>query len=106
MAARGEPPSRPRAMASARVARVRVYTLDGFRLEIGPGHEAAQSRTNSRPLLLLKLLVALGSQDVALDLLCEHLWAEADGDHAHDAFHTTLRRLLKGAQTRVHAAAW
>ena len=95
MAARGEPPSRPRPMAPARVAPVRVYTLDGFRLEIGPGYEAARARTNSRPLLLLKLLVALGTEDVALDLLCEHLWAEADGDHAHDTFHTTLRRLRR-----------
>ena len=93
MTARGEPPSRPRPMAPARDAPVRIYTLDGFRLEIGPAHSQLQSRTNSRPLLLLKLLIALGSEDVAVDLLCEHLWGEADGDHAHDAFHTTLRRL-------------
>jgi DNA-binding SARP family transcriptional activator len=79
----------------ARVPPVRVYTLDGFRLEIGQGSEAAWTRTNSRPLLLLKLLIALGSEDVALDLLCEHLWGEAEGDHAHDAFHTTLRRLRR-----------
>ena len=92
MGARGESLSHPRPTAPAHVPPVRVYTLDGFRLEIGHS-SAAWARTNSRPLLLLKVLVALGIEDVALDLLCEHLWADADGDHAHDAFHTTLKRL-------------
>lgn len=48
-----------------------------------------------RPLELLKLLVALGGQNVRADQLADALWPHVDADYAHKSFTATLHRLRK-----------
>lgn len=42
---------------------------------------------------MLKLLIALGGKDVPEDRISDALWKDAEGDAAHVAFTTTLKRL-------------
>jgi ATP/maltotriose-dependent transcriptional regulator MalT/DNA-binding SARP family transcriptional activator len=52
-------------------------------------------KAQQKPLELLKALLALGGQDVAVNHLCELLWPDSDGDDAQRAFGVTLHRLRK-----------
>ena len=74
---------------------IRVYTLGSFRLVVdGQAHSLA-GKAQYKPLKLLKILVALGGQDVKEEKITELLWPDAEGDSAHSAFTTTLSRLRK-----------
>jgi DNA-binding SARP family transcriptional activator len=44
---------------------------------------------------LLKVLVALGGQNVRSDQLADALWPRVDADYAHKSFTTTLHRLRR-----------
>ncbi|HYQ99390.1 MAG TPA: BTAD domain-containing putative transcriptional regulator [Casimicrobiaceae bacterium] len=75
--------------------RLRVRALGGFEL-IRDGHPVRSSgKTQQRPLDLLKLLVALGANDVDSQLLMTSLWPDAEGAAAKTSFDTTLFRLRK-----------
>ena len=74
---------------------IRIYTLGRFKLVINGQLHSLESRTQYKPLKLLKALVALGGKDVKEERLSEILWPDADGDAAHSAFTTTLSRLRK-----------
>jgi ATP/maltotriose-dependent transcriptional regulator MalT/DNA-binding SARP family transcriptional activator len=52
-------------------------------------------KVQHKPLLMLKVLVALGGRDVPEEQMTDILWPEAEGDLAHQSFATTLRRLRK-----------
>jgi DNA-binding SARP family transcriptional activator len=52
-------------------------------------------KAQQKPLELLKVLVALGGQEVPVSHLCELLWPDSDGDDAQRAFGVTLHRLRK-----------
>ena len=74
---------------------IRIRTLGRFSVE-RDGTPAAASRKESRkPLDLLKLLIALGSEGVAVARLCAALWPNAQGDAARNSFDNVLHRLRK-----------
>jgi hypothetical protein len=62
-------------------------------------------KVQRRPLMLLKVLVALGGGDVAEGDVTEALWPDAEGDAAHHSLETTLYRLRKllGVDTVVQS---
>ncbi|MGH6629438.1 MAG: AfsR/SARP family transcriptional regulator, partial [Burkholderiales bacterium] len=53
------------------------------------------SKGPGRPMELLKVLVALGGQNVRSDQLADALWPRVDADYAHKSFTTTLHRLRR-----------
>jgi DNA-binding SARP family transcriptional activator len=82
---------------------VRIRTLGTFDI-VREGGAAQTSRKESRkPLDLLKLLVALGGENVPVGRLCATLWPDAIGDAARNSFDNTLHRLRKllGGEGRV-----
>src|SRR5271169_6305787 len=71
---------------------VGLYTLGQFKIEVDRKPLHLQTKGH-KPLQLLKVLIALGGQTVAIDQLTESLWPDSDGDRAYGAFTVTLRRL-------------
>jgi hypothetical protein len=74
----------------------RVQTLGGFRvLRHGAPLATGTGRAQRRPLELLKVLIALGGERVAEELITDAMWPRIDGDSAHRSFTSTLHRLRK-----------
>jgi len=74
---------------------LRIYTLGRFTL-VSDGVPLRYSRkAPSKPLLLLKALIAAGGRQVAGSSLAAMLWPDNDGDRAQQTFETTLHRLRK-----------
>ena len=74
---------------------VRVFTLGDFGVEVeGEPLEFAR-KLPRKTLMLLKALVAHGPRGAAEQLLCDGLWADEDGDAAHNALSITVLRLRK-----------
>lgn len=72
-----------------------IYTLGRFSL-VRDGKPIQCSRKSpSRPLHLLKALIASGGRQVGALNLASILWPDQDGDRARQAFETTLHRLRK-----------
>jgi LuxR family maltose regulon positive regulatory protein len=98
--------------------RLRVRVLGGFDLVRDGESMRWSGKAQQRPLDLLKLLVALGGEDVDAQQLSTALWPDADGAAAKTSFDTTLFRLRKlldvehalvlsaGKLTLDHALAW
>ena len=82
---------------------VRIRTLGAFDIEREGGPAQASRKESRKPLDLLKLLVALGSENVPVGRLCAALWPETIGDAARNSFDNTLHRLRKllGGDGRV-----
>ena len=74
---------------------VRIFTLGRFGVMIDNQALTLDDRVTSKPLLLLKALIALGGRDVSVDSICAVLWPDAEGDVARSAFATNLSRLRK-----------
>jgi LuxR family transcriptional regulator, maltose regulon positive regulatory protein len=72
---------------------LKIYTLGRFNIVKDEKPIEFIRKTQQKPLLLLKALIALGGRDVREDLITDFLWPDADGDAAHSAFGTTLFRL-------------
>jgi DNA-binding SARP family transcriptional activator len=74
---------------------LRIYTLGRFSL-VRDGTPLRYTRkAPSKPLLLLKALIASGGRQVGISNLAGTLWPDKDGDLAHQSFETTLHRLRK-----------
>ncbi len=76
------------------IARVRIRTLGGFSVAAGAENLVCGP---SKPMQVVKALVALGPRPVRLETLAALLWPEHDADAARDACQMTihwLRRLL------------
>jgi LuxR family maltose regulon positive regulatory protein len=74
---------------------VTLNTLGTFKL-LQEGKPLAFSRkVQHKPLLMLKVFVAMGGKDVSEEMVTDILWPDADGDLGHQSFATTLRRLRK-----------
>ncbi|MEW6571107.1 MAG: BTAD domain-containing putative transcriptional regulator [Nitrospirota bacterium] len=73
---------------------LKVRTLGGFEL-IGDGSKPVRfsGKVQKMPLMMLKVLIALGGKEVREEQLTDILWPEAEGDAAHSAFATNLSRL-------------
>jgi LuxR family maltose regulon positive regulatory protein len=72
---------------------LKLYTLGTFGLLKEEKPLSFGRKVQHKPLLLLKVLVALGGKDVPEEQMTDILWPEAEGDLAHQSFATTLRRL-------------
>lgn len=75
--------------------RLRIRMLNGFALIRDGQPIAFAGKAQQRPLDLLKLVVALGGDDVESREVTEALWPDADGAAAKTSFDTTLFRLRK-----------
>jgi len=74
---------------------VRIYTLGGLRIEIDNEALEIGNKSPAKPLELLKVLIALGGENIKATRLADILWPDAEGDNAFESFKTTLRRLRK-----------
>jgi len=72
-----------------------VLTLGGFGLLRESAPVEFSGKGPGRPMELLKVLVALGGQNVRSDQLADALWPRVDADYAHKSFTTTLHRLRR-----------
>ncbi len=73
----------------------RIRTLGGFQLDRGNAPVEFSGKGPGRPGELLKVLVALGGQNVRADQLADALWPHVDADFAHKSFTATLHRLRR-----------
>lgn len=73
----------------------RIRTLGGFQLLRGTAPVELSGKGPGRPLELLKVLVALGGDNVRADQLADALWPHVEADFAHKSFTATLHRLRR-----------
>lgn len=73
----------------------RVRTLGRFELLRGEAQVEFSGKVPGRPMELLKVLIALGGQNVRADQLGDALWPQVDADYAHRSFTATLHRLRR-----------
>ena len=72
-----------------------VRSLGRFQLLRGSAPIEASGKGPGRPLELLKVLVALGGENVRADQIADALWPHVDADYAHNSFTATLHRLRR-----------
>ena len=70
-----------------------IYTLGRFGLTRHGEKFPGSANEKSKPLELLKVLLAFGGRGVSELKMMNHLWPDADGDKARCSFDTTLFRL-------------
>lgn len=74
---------------------INIYTLGEFSISKYDVPIPCPRGNISKPLELLKALIANGSKHVKRDWLCEILWPDAEGDYAQQTLDITLHRLRK-----------
>jgi len=74
---------------------VRIQTLGQFQITLNREPLSFGRKAPLMPLRLLKELINLGGQNIALTRLSDNLWPDADGDAAYRSLLTTLARLRK-----------
>ena len=74
---------------------LRVHTLGQFALQVNGTPLQFSRKVQKRPLDLLKVLIALGGEQVEISGITASLWPEAEGDTAKASFDSTLYRLRK-----------
>ena len=72
-----------------------VVTLGSFGLRRAGEPLEFSAKGPGRPVELLKVLIALGGQNVRADQLADALWPHVDADYAHKSFTATLHRLRR-----------
>ena len=72
-----------------------VITLGSFGLRRAGEPLEFSAKGPGRPVELLKVLIALGGQNVRADQLADALWPHVDADYAHKSFTATLHRLRR-----------
>jgi LuxR family transcriptional regulator, maltose regulon positive regulatory protein len=73
----------------------RIRTLGGFELLRGSAPIEFGGKAPGRPLELLKVLIAMGGNNVRADQLADALWPHAEADFAHKSFTAALHRLRR-----------
>lgn len=73
---------------------IKIYTLGRFSIQAGLDSDLATQR-KSKPLELLKAVIANGGRQVSCEKIMGALWPQAEGDTARRNFDTTLHRLRK-----------
>lgn len=73
---------------------VRIQTLGAFSISVD-GDRPRRSGQQTRPLQLLKALIALNPDGTGTRLLADELWGDADGDAAYHALEVNLQRLRR-----------
>ena len=74
---------------------IRVYTLGRFELLRDGVPLRSNGKVQSKPLELLKCLLASGGLVVSQDQVADALWPDSEGDAADQTLRTTLHRLRK-----------
>lgn len=74
---------------------VKIYTLSDFKIKISKNGISSTLDLQQKPLELLKTIIANGGCNVPIDLICDILWPDADGDAVYKSLKTTLYRLRK-----------
>lgn len=86
---------------SRRNAPIRIYTMGRFSVAFDGRPVGSGGKGKQRPLSLLKALIALGGRDVAINLLCECLWPDSDGDLGGRNLTITVHRLRRMLQAHA-----
>jgi ATP/maltotriose-dependent transcriptional regulator MalT/DNA-binding SARP family transcriptional activator len=73
----------------------RIRTLGGFQLLRGTAPVEFAGKGPGRPLELLKVLIALGGENVRAEQLADALWPHVEADFAHKSFTAALHRLRR-----------
>ncbi len=73
----------------------RIATLGRFELLRDGKPVEFSGKGPGRPVELLKVLIAMGGQNVRADQLADALWPHVDADYAHKSFTATLHRLRR-----------
>lgn len=73
---------------------IEIYTLGRFSIKTGRSSQLAVRR-KSKPLDLLKAIIANGGRQVSCEKIMNALWPHSEGDTARRNFDTTLHRLRK-----------
>jgi len=73
----------------------RVQTLGKFSILKDDQPLGILCRLQTKPMELLKAIIAFGGEDVPEDQIAASLWPRIDGDYAHRSLTTTLHRLRK-----------
>jgi ATP/maltotriose-dependent transcriptional regulator MalT/DNA-binding SARP family transcriptional activator len=92
---RGIPPGDTAALQERWPWTLQVYTLGRIELHIDGKPVDIDSKSQRRPLELLKAIIALGGRQVATARLLDALWPEAEADAAFHSLESTLHRLRK-----------
>lgn len=74
---------------------ISLRSFGGFRMHTKLADGQRADKASSRPLLLLKLIVAHGERGVPVSTAMDVLWPEQDGGQAEHALTVTLQRLRK-----------
>ena len=74
---------------------LRIYTLGRFSIVADGVNLVFHGKAQKKPLDLLKAAIALGGRDIAVNILIETLWADAEGDAARKSFDVALLRLRR-----------
>lgn len=74
---------------------LRVRTLGRLDIERDGRTVEFSGKGPGRPVELLKVLLAMGGQDVRIHQLADALWPHADADYAHKSFTAALHRLRR-----------
>ncbi len=73
----------------------RVHALGRFQLLRDAAAVEFSGKGPGRPMELLKVLIALGGQNVRADQIADALWPHVEADYAHKSFTATLHRLRR-----------
>ena len=73
----------------------RVFTMGGLNIENSNNERLEDGKGQGRPLLLLKVLIALGAHNVNAKKIAEILWPHVDSDYGNKSLTINLHRLRK-----------
>jgi len=74
---------------------IKIYSLGRFSIVIKGNPIRLNLKAQSKPLLVLKALIAYGGRDVKKEKISDAIWPDVDGDMANRSLTTTLHRLRK-----------
>jgi len=74
---------------------VKIYTLGRFSLVVDGEVLAKAGSSPQKPVELLQVLIALGGRQIAIPILIETLWPDAESKGGRGAFESTLSRLRR-----------
>lgn len=74
---------------------VHIYTLGRFELFLDSQKIQFSGKIQKKPLEMLKVLIALGGEDIAWEQLTDTIYPESDGDRAYYSFKSMLHLLRK-----------
>ena len=72
---------------------VQIYALGGFKLYTNGELLTFKRKAQKKPIELLKAIIALGGDNIAIESLMDLLWPDSEGDAAKRVFDSTLHRL-------------